>query len=161
MAPTFSDRPPPASRVLGSNAEAVTIGQQAKATTVSIAAAGAPSLKAMAVGSAPSQRYFLNLEGIRGAAPSGVLTVTVGTEGGTAHPADTVALFGLANASRGDGPHAGNGLGATIDITQAVGDILAAGGNLNALKIGIEQPDAAPGREITVGRVSVVAQDGD
>ena len=62
-------------------------------------------------------------------------------------------------ASASDGPHGGNGLGATIDITDATQAILDAGGSLDQLNVAIEQPEADPGREITVDRVSVVAQD--
>jgi len=160
MPATFSDSPPPTSRVLGSNAEIVTVGQRAKFTTISFAPSAGMLESLQAARSLP-QRYFLNLEGIRGEAPSGVLKVSIGAEGEQTQLADTVALFGLAKASASDGPHGGNGLGATIDITQAALGILAAGGKLEKLTISIEQPDAEPGREIMVGRVSVHVLDSE
>ena len=161
MPAIFSDSQPPESRVLGSNAEKIIVGQTAKLTTISIVDLGAGLLADLKSRVSRPQRYFLNLEGIRGEAPSGVLKVTISSEGGQTQMADSVALFGLAKASATDGPHGGNGLGATIDITQATQAILAAGGNLEKLTVSIEQPGASPGREITVERVSVVAQDGE
>lgn len=161
MPAIFSDSQPPESRVLGSNAEKIIVGQTAKLTTISIVDLGAGLLADLKSRVSRPQRYFLNLERIRGEAPSGVLKVTISSEGGQTQMADSVALFGLAKASATDGPHGGNGLGATIDITQATQAILAAGGNLEKLTVSIEQPGASPGREITVERVSVVAQDGE
>ncbi len=161
MPAEFSTVPPPAPRVLGSNAERVIVGRTPRLTTVSIADPGAAKVELLQAGAAlpRPQRYFLHLEGIRGNAPSGVLTVSIGSPGAAARHADTVALFGLAKASASDGPHGGNGLGATIDITDATQAILDAGGSLDQLNVAIEQPEADPGREITVDRVSVVAQD--
>lgn len=84
--------------------------------------------------------------------------MSIGATGAAARHADTVALFGLANASAGDGPHGGNGLGATIDITEVAQGLLDAGASLEQLHVAIEQPEADVGNEITVDRVSVVAQ---
>ncbi|CAB5688998.1 Tyrosinase [Delftia tsuruhatensis] len=160
MPAKFSTAQPPTPRVLGSNAEKLTVGRTARLTTVSIADPGAtgPALLQAGVAQAGPQRYFLHLEGIRGNAPSGVLKVSIGATGAAARHADTVALFGLANASAGDGPHGGNGLGATIDITEVAQGLLDAGASLEQLHVAIEQPEADVGNEITVDRVSVVAQ---
>lgn len=151
----MSDQAPPEARVLGSTITRISVGQVIQTARIAVADQGASPATA-----AP-QRYFLNLEGIRGSAPSGVLTVRLGDPSAPAHAQETVALFGLAKASDANGPHGGNGLGATINVTAAVRALLASGGALGNLPVSIEQPGAVAGSEIIVGRVSLVAQDED
>jgi hypothetical protein len=71
----------------------------------------------------------------------------------------TVALFGLAKASSPDGPHAGNGLGVSIDITETANALMArTRASLDQLEVRIEQPGAAAAGGITVDNVTVVSQ---
>jgi tyrosinase len=115
-------------------------------------------------GDPTEQRLFLNLENVRGEAPSGVLDIYVSVPGAGAVPAstpqhvETIALFGLAKASSTEGAHAGNGLSVAIDITNLIRnlavDLQTA---LERLEVRIVQPGGAE-RPITVERISVYRQ---
>ena len=161
MPATLSSAPPPPSQLLGSNAAPLVVGAAPVATTVALAAGGA-SPAALA-----PRRIFLNLENIKGAAPSGTLAISVGVPSAGAVPAvapapvKTISLFGLAKASRSDGPHAGNGLGAIIDITDLARRLMErTGAGLDQLEIRIEQVDGVPAGEISIDKVTVVSQPG-
>lgn len=155
MPATLSDTPPPAATLVGASSESVTVGAERKATTVAFAPA-----EAVPAGDPVEQRLFLNLENVRGAAPSGVLNVYVSPHtGGEPVLADTVALFGLGKASGPDAEHGGNGLSIAIDITDLARTLAAAGdADLDQLSVSIEQPDQNPGQPITVERISVYRQ---
>jgi tyrosinase len=74
-------------------------------------------------------------------------------------PVKTVALFGLAKASSREGPHAGNGLGVSIDITETANALMArTGARLDQIEVRVEQPAAAVAGDITVDNVTVVSQ---
>src|SRR5256885_15437700 len=98
MPAEFSTVPPPAPRVLGSNAERVIVGRTPRLTTVSIADPGAAKVELLQAGAAlpRPQRYFVHLEGIRGNAPSGALRVSIGSARGAVQPAATGAVVRLA-----------------------------------------------------------------
>ena len=152
---------PPATTLVGANGEAVSVGATPVATAVEIDAA-----QATIAGVEGEQRVFLNLEQVRGAAPSGVLSVSI--RNAAAGPADaappvavrTVALFGLAKASSPDRGHGGNGISVAVDVTDALKELgQAAGAPLESLEVRLEQPGAAEGaKPITVERVSLYRQ---
>ena len=109
------------------------------------------------------QRVFLNLENVRGAAPSGVLDIYVSLPASAAMSAsapehvESLALFGLAKASRTDGDHAGNGLSFAIDITELAKSLAQrSGAALDQLDVQLRQPGSD--EPITVERVSVYRQ---
>jgi tyrosinase len=160
MPASTSADPPPAATLVGSNEEAVTVAGVPAATTVRIATAAAD------IAAAPAQqRLFLNLENIRGAAPSGVLSVYVSLPAQGAAPAaapelaDTVTLFGLAKATASDGPHGGNGLTVAIDITELAKSLAAQSqSSLDQLQVWIQQPGGEGLDPISIGRVSIFRQ---
>ena len=153
-------QPAPAPATLfGSNTEVVEVGASPATTTVHLATRRAQAVAAAGV---VRERVFLNLENVRGAAPSGVLSVSVtapsrGTVPSSA-PAveDTIALFGLAKASASDAGHGGNGLSFAIDITGLANTVAA--DDLDRLEVQIRQPGEAGDSPITVDRVSVFRQ---
>ncbi len=147
------------STLVGANDDVVTVTSAAVSTRVEFvdaptAAAGEPS----------EQRLFLNLENVRGEAPSGVLDIHVSAPGDGAVPAstfehvETIALFGLAKASSTEGAHAGNGLSVAIDITEIAKKLAV------DLQTGLERLDvriaqsSGVGSPITVERVSLYRQ---
>ncbi|SMH55218.1 tyrosinase family protein [Mesorhizobium australicum] len=161
MPATLSSVPPPPSQLLGSNDGRVVVGASPAATRVALAPEAA-SPAALA-----PRRIFLNLENIKGTAPSGTLAISVGVPSAGTVPAvapapvKTVSLFGLAKATRSDGPHAGNGLGAVIDITDLARRLMErTGAGLEQLDVRVEQVDGAPASEITIEKVTVVSQPG-
>jgi tyrosinase len=158
MPATLSDIPPPPATLVGASSESVTVGTERTATTVAFA----PE-EALPAGDPVEQRLFLNLENVRGAAPSGVLNVYVEpVSGGEPILADTVALFGLQKASASDAEHGGNGLSIAIDITDLARQLAAEGdADLDRLNVSIEQPEQNLGEPITVERVSVYRQPAD
>lgn len=111
-------------------------------------------------------RVFLNLENIRGANDAVVFDVYVGLPPDAApqdHPefhAGSVSLFGVSQASRSDGAHAGNGLTEVLEITHVI-DALGPGGPADLGRLGVR---FVPRRElrtedqISVERVSVYRQ---
>jgi len=163
MVASSSEEPPTDAAVVGSNKETLQVGPGATAaatTTVQIA-----PQEAQLASDAGEHRLFLNLENVRGAAPSGVLSVfmTVPTDGAVPASApeyvDTVALFGLAKASAGDGSHGGNGLTFALDITDISRRLAQASQEtLDRVEVRIEQAGATAEHPITVERVSVYRQ---
>jgi tyrosinase len=150
---------PPTSTLVGSNADAVTVGATPATTRVQLV----PSATAMAA-AVTEERLFLNLENVRGAAPSGVLNISISSPSADTLPAgsaprhvETVALFGLAKASASDGAHGGNGLSLAIDITDFAKSLAnATQAALEQLDVRIEQPGSAT--PLTVERVKVFKQ---
>ena len=112
---------------------------------------------------APPDRVFLNLENVRGARDSFVLSVYIDLPEG-AKPADhpelfagSAGLFGLTAASAGDGKHGGGGLNFVLDITHIVDALhLKKALDVESLPVTIVSHRAVPEEaEITVGRVSI------
>lgn len=156
-----SSAPPPAATLVGANAEAVTVADGAAATTVSLS-----PLESALESVAGEERLYLNLENVRGAAPSGVLNVYAslpadGLESASAPElVDTVALFGLAKASSEEGAHGGNGLNIAIDITDLARKLAQRSPTaLDRLEIRVEQPgEDSASHPITVERISLYRQ---
>jgi tyrosinase len=117
-----------------------------------------PAEPAFATAAVEEERIFLNVEGVRGNAASGVLTAVITAPGKEAEEGteQTLVFFGLQKATITDGFHAGNGLSATVDVTEKVHALQAASGEpLEKLEIVLSQPTGAAGEEITVDRVSL------
>ena len=145
--------------LVGANKDALTVTRSSARTGIQMASQPAAGLAA-ATG-APGGRYYLNLEGVRGASPSSVLNVVLtppGDDPGAAGPeaTKTVALFGLANASAADGPHGGSGLSATVEITDIVNALQAV--NPAEIEAHIALPETAGDTEITIERISIYAK---
>ena len=149
------------SSLVGANDKSLTILSTPTTTQVTIDAGAAPSVLATTSRTQPA-RYYLNLEGVRGDAPSAVLSVSIKPVGSKQPPhVETVTLFGLARATSTAGRHAGNGLSFAIEITEGVLS-LQASGSLTPASLGVEisQPQgmATP---ITVDRVSIYKSPAD
>jgi tyrosinase len=161
-----SSAPPPSATLVGANAETVTVGAAATATTVSVSPLESLAPSGLESVGAPAERLFLNLENVRGAAPSGVLNIYVSApsdaEGPPNEPeyVDTVALFGLAKASSEEGAHGGNGLNIAVDITELAARLAqTAPGALDRLEVHVEQPgEDSAAHPITVERISLYRQ---
>ena len=121
---------------IGSNNQAITLGEAAVATTVSLdPAANQDTIETMgnqAQGERVS-RLYVAIEGIRSTDPSSTIEVYVGLKDGET-PEDTpetfageLSLFGLNVASQIDGAHGGNGINTRLDITDLVQQLRAAG----------------------------------
>ncbi|MEY2925751.1 MAG: hypothetical protein RL367_228 [Pseudomonadota bacterium] len=158
MPAKMSSAAPPATSLVGANAASVSVKS---ARTSSIVTLSAPA--AQPAGDPVEQSVLLNLENVRGTGASGVLNVLVGLPATAGSPAveptlvDTVALFGLANATAKRGKHAGNGITLVVDIS-ALAKTLAGEGDLDRLEVHLEQPGDHEKTEITVGRISVYHQ---
>ncbi|QIO54604.1 tyrosinase family protein (plasmid) [Rhizobium leguminosarum bv. trifolii] len=161
MPATLSDQPPPEARLLGQNSARVVVGRNSVTTSVKLDEQGAN------IAAAPQpQRIYLNLQNVQGNAPSASLKVSVGVAATDEHPAmdpvevKTIAIFGLAKASDAAGPHAGAGLGFSIDITDLAKSIMTeTNAALDELEVHIEQPGAdADSPDIAVEKVSIVSQ---
>jgi tyrosinase len=146
----------------GANARRVTVGAGPVRSRVAMDRGGG-GLRAMAAAAAPAGpvRTYLNLEQIKGKDPSGVLTVRLSRAGAgdaaAAEVVDTVALFGLAVASSTKGPHGGNGITITIDVTDQLRALGGAGGiTPDKVDVHLEQPgvDGVTPGKITVDRIS-------
>jgi len=162
MPASLSDSPVPLPQLRGSNQQALTISATPGLTRIRLAPSNATPA------SAEAERLYLTLENVRGVAPSGVLSVYVGLPAGGQAPtapaalAQTVALFGLAKASRVTSAHAGNGLSLSIDITDLARSLaIASQSALAELEVRIEQPGQSNTGSITVDKVSVVSQAAD
>jgi len=115
----------------------------------------------LAASTVRAERYYLNVEGVRGVAASGVLTARISAPGqadASLEATKTLVFFGLANASSTDGPHAGNGLSATVEITDITDRLLArTGGSLDGLDVQLSQPQGSD-VPITVERISIYSR---
>lgn len=156
---------------IGANAEKVRVGGAPVRTQVTLeaaaAAAGVASMGATEAGKEVS-RFYLALESVRGKAPSPLLDVYLNLPDGAdpqGHPellAGSLTLFGLNVASRPDGPHGGNGLSYTLDISDLAQRLTDAGDfNPSQMRVTL-----VPGEQIseesaiTVERISVLKRRG-
>ncbi len=156
---------------IGANAAVVSVGATPVPLTVDLEpAATADGVATMGITTpgAKVTRLYLALEAVRGSAPSPLLEVYINVPNGDSpdqHPerrAGSLTLFGLNVASAPDGPHGGNGLGYTIDITDLVKKLSDVGDfgptKLRVTLVPREQiTEEAP---ITVQRVSVLKRTG-
>lgn len=162
------------SELIGANARSVSlVGSEAR-TSLTLAGPGA-GLVAKALGAnaglAPpqKQRFFLNLENVRGSNDSSVISVYLNVpdgENATEHPelrAGSVGLFGVRKASVADDAHAGDGLTYVIEVTHVIDAMRVEGvvpPALNDLEVRLVPRKAvAESANITVGRISLYAMD--
>lgn len=153
------------SALVGASSEKLTVTNTPVRTSIKMAEPRAPGAggasrfaAARTASGTPAGRVYLNLEGIKGDAPSGVLNVILTEPGGdpaTAGPeaTKTVALFGLANATSAGGPHGGSGLSATVEVTDIVDRLQST--SPTELEAYVSQPEGAGDAEITVQRISI------
>jgi tyrosinase len=118
-----------------------------------------------AAGLVGEERVFLNLENVRGTAPSARLMIRIGApSAGAALAEDSsysvpVALFGLKQATASDGEHGGNGINVAVDITEIAGKLQEeAGASIDQLQVRIEQQAEGEVSPITVDRISIYKQ---
>ncbi len=145
--------------LVGANAGALTVGDAPVRSRIAMVARPI----AATLGAVGGERVYLNLEGVKGSKASGVLNVILTTPGGDPKEASpdaikTLAFFGLANATSAEGPHAGNGLSATVEITE-IARRLQADQRLEQIEAYVAQPEGS-GSEITVDRISVYVRPG-
>lgn len=150
MPAQFSDKKVPAPQLLGSNNKQLTIGVAPTATQVPLVDATAPA----ATG---SYRVYAHLEGVKGAAPSCALSVSVAVPGkGQALQAEAIVLFGLQKATT---EHGGNGLNVSIDITDQVRALTEQEGGLpEAIEVHVQQASPLALGTVSVSKVSIVKQ---
>lgn len=110
-----------------------------------------------------AERFFLNLENVRGASDATAFRVYVGLGPGedpAGHPellAGSIAPFGVRKASQPEGERAGDGLTFVLDITDIVNDLHLAG-SLDVARLPVRLVPVHPvrhGTELTIGRISI------
>src|SRR5215813_7620613 len=171
MAPAESDRSAVMTHVerLGASKAALSLTGSGASASVQLDHAVRGKV-ASSFGMAPSgpspDRIFLNLENVRGANDATSFTVYLNVPEGddpAKHPelkAGSVGLFGLSKASAMDGPHAGDGLNFTIEITHVI-DTLHLRGALNVDQLHVTLvprkpvPDKTP---VSIGHISIYRQ---
>jgi tyrosinase len=116
----------------------------------------------------PPDRFFLNLENVRGLNDATVFNVYINVPDGddpSRHPerkAGSIAMFGVRKATQAGEEHAGNGLTFVLEISQII-DRLHLSGALDSSQLDVSLvprnpvPEAA---KISIGRISVFRQDG-
>jgi tyrosinase len=150
MPAQLSDKAVAPPQLLGSNTESLIVGVAPVMTHVKLAGDPMPA-------AAAPYRLYAYLENIQGVAPSGTLTVSVGVRGQRdVLAAESAVLFGLQKAST---EHGGNGLNASIDITDQVKTLAAKlTAAPDALDVQVKQPGPLAIGKITVGKVSILRQ---
>ncbi|MBV8915457.1 MAG: tyrosinase family protein [Acetobacteraceae bacterium] len=152
--------------ILGSNDKSLALGPEPITTRVTLAAAPASTFMRSFTASSmradtPGEpdRVFLRLENIRGREDSAVFDVFVkapGQQGGDGTKVGSISLFGLEQASRREGEHAGTGLTKTLEITRAMDALGADRVRPEALEVRIvPRSDVRREDEITVGQVTI------
>ncbi|MEM1004162.1 MAG: tyrosinase family protein [Pseudomonadota bacterium] len=152
--------------LLGANSGALTVTSAETRTRIRMASTGpATALGMAAAAPAANARYYLNIEGAKGTAPTAIVNVVLtgpdGDPGAAGAEATTVsvALFGLANATESSGSHGGSGLSATEDVTDIVRTLQAT--SPDEIEAHVTLPETASGQEITIERISIYTrQDG-
>ena len=113
-------------------------------------------------GSAKHERVFLNLENIKGVNDATVMAVYLSaTKGSEADKAEKLvgsfSFFGATKASNKDGPHAGNGLAAVLEITDTIskpgGVALLDASRVNVHLVPLTEVTLA--HKVSIGRVSI------
>ena len=166
---------PSSPELIGQNSGNVMLGGNGATTSVRLDTAGrnrfsatlAPSATTFAA-DAPKMpdRMYLALENITSPADAGMFYVYVNLPKDadpSQHPQNlvgTVSLFGASKASDPAGPHAGNGLTETFDITDLV-DALHIDGKMDAehLDVRLVPRTSLPEEEsISIGKINIYRQ---
>ena len=148
--------------LVGASSAALTVTRSPVHTSIRMTDLSPSALGVAASAAGPATgRLYLNLEGVKGKSPSGVVNVILTAPGADPNAAGpdatrTVALFGLANATSAEGLHGGSGLSATIEITDIVRNLQTA--NPDALEAHVALPEGGGDSEITIERISIYAR---
>lgn len=161
-----SPSPPPggSSALIGASPTGLTVGSAPASAKIQLAGTGILAAAEPDADKAGRERYYLNLEGVKGGSPSVVLSISLSAPNAqlqmdAAQTIKTVALFGLSNATKVDGPHGGGGISATVEITDIVHQLHPV--NPSEIAVQISLPEGAAGDEVRVDRVSIyVRQNG-
>lgn len=150
MAAQFSSKKVPEPQLLGSNHEQLTVGLAPIATQVRLAAGALPA-------AASAYRVYASLEGVKGVAPSGSLSVSVTIPGKSqAQRAEAAVLFGLQKAST---EHGSNGLNISVDITEQIRVIAEQEGAMpETIEVRVQQASPLAVGTISVSKVSIIRQ---
>lgn len=150
MAAQFSNKKALEPQLLGSNDKQLTIGPAPIATQIRLAAGAVPA-------AAGPYRVYAFLEGVKGVAPSGSLSVSVAIPGkNQAQSAEAAVLFGLQKAST---EHGSNGLNVSVDITSQVRVIAEQeGGMPETIEVRVQQASPLAVGTISVSKVSLIRQ---
>ena len=105
-------------------------------------------------------RVFLSLENIRGNSSAAAFAVLVGAPGeAELRLVDHIAPFGVEEASDIEGEHAGQGLTVTVEISEIVRDLIAAGITPDDLDVRFKPMETFVGdAELRIGQVTVHRQ---
>jgi tyrosinase len=156
-----SEEPPPA-KLMGASKGKIVVNEAPATADVKL-----EKQATEAAGLQGEQRVFLNLENVKGEAPSASLTLRISAPGaGGAEKSSytvPVTLFGLAKSSAADSEHGGNGINVVVDITEIAQKLADdAGASVEQLQVHIEQEDVGDGRSpVTVERISIYTQSAD
>jgi len=162
MVSNISSRPGP-SRMIGVNDQSLEVEATPVRSRLAISETNTAAPTGAFAMSGSSKRVFLNVEGVKGEAASGILIVTLTPPDGNpedagAEDTKTLIFFGLANATSTQGPHGGSGLTEVVDITE-IATRLAGDGAVAALDTHISQPESAAIGTITVDRISLFVRE--
>lgn len=168
--PAMDKRPP--AELLGSNDAEVPLGSKAVRSRVKLAnrplATFSESFNSSAMrADTPGEpdRVFLSLENIRGKDGSGIFDVILhkpdAPAGSSGTKAGSISLFGLENASKPDGDHAGGGLTKTLEITKAIDAMKFDRTQAGTLDVEIiPRSDVREEDDIKIGQINVHRQSG-
>src|SRR6266700_517193 len=163
---------PPTSELMGSNDAEIPLGPKQVKSRLKLASRPLNTLSGSFTSSrmaadTPGEpdRVFLHLEKIRGKDGSGIFDVVLhkpdAPDGAAGVRVGSISLFGLEQASRPDGDHAGNGLNKTLEITKAVDAMKLDRAQTDALDVEIiPRSDVREEDEIKVGQISVYRMSG-
>ncbi len=160
-------QPPPA-ELVGANDEIVRLEGEAVETNVRVDPAAVARTMATLdaglamAGQADPDRVFLNLENIRGVNDAAVFYVYVNHPSAAVPEAliGAVSLFGVRKATATDQAAAGNGITESLEMTDWVDQLRAAGvQDLNDIRVRLVPRTAVrPEDNISVGRISIYRQ---
>lgn len=161
MAAKFMSVDPEPTTLIGANDQVVLVGDSSINTNVKIDAGAVETAASM-----QEMRLFLNIENIKGSQPSATLSISVAVPDAKSATGElitlvkTVALFGLAKASRKDGDHAGNGINVAVDITKLFKELgHLAGETIDEISINLSQPENTENvSDLEIDRVSIYQQ---
>jgi tyrosinase len=127
--------------MVAANTEAITLGASKASTSVAMAP-NRRSMRTMARDPAreTAARFILVIEGVTAKGPARDYRVFVDMPDDDKMPmaVGTLATFGVAQASKADAPHGGNGLTQSFDITDAITELGIGRDAIDALRVTFE-----------------------
>jgi tyrosinase len=172
MAGAVEMTPPKPAELIGANDAVLRLNNDVVETKVKLDSGVRSSLKAAldlntfstAAPRAPD-RVYLNLENIKSPSDAAAFYVYINLPPNAdpkAHPellAGTISMFGSHKASVTDGPHAGNGISESLDITRIIDGLHL--DNTLADEVSVKLVSAIPGatsNDISIDRISIYRQ---